>query len=30
MRGKFDCHRTKGVTRVGQWEVDQIVKEQKV
>ena len=28
--GKLDCHRTKGVTRMGQWEVNQIVTEQKV
>ena len=25
MGGKLDCHRTKGVTRMGQWEVNQIV-----
>ena len=30
MGGKLDCNRTKGVTRLGQWEVNQIVKEQKV
>ena len=30
MGGKLDCHRTKGVTRIGQWEVNQIVTEQKV
>ena len=36
MGGKLDCHRTmggqleKGVTRMGQWEVNQIVTEQKV
>ena len=29
MGGKLDCHRTKGVTRMGQWEVNQIVTEQK-
>ena len=29
MRGKLDCHRTKGVTRMDQWEVNQIVREQK-
>jgi hypothetical protein len=22
MGGKLDCHRTKGVTRMGQWEVN--------
>ena len=27
---KLDCHRTKGVTRMGQWEVNQIRTEQKV
>ena len=30
MAGKLDCHRTKGVTRIDQWEVNQIVTEQKV
>ena len=30
MGGKFDYHRTKGVTRMGQCEVNQIVTEQKV
>ena len=30
MGGKLDCHRTKGVTRIGQWEVNQIATEQKV
>ena len=30
MGGKLDCHRTKGVTRIDQWEVNQIVTEQKV
>ena len=25
MGGKLDCHRTKGVTRIGQCEVNQIV-----
>ena len=30
MGGKLDCHRTKGVTRIGQWEVNQIVTEQNV
>ena len=30
MGGKLDCHRTKGVTRMGQWEVNQIVTEQRV
>ena len=30
MGGKLDCYRTKGVTRMGQWEVNQIVTEQKV
>ena len=30
MGGKLDCHRTKGVTRMGQWEVNQIVTEKKV
>ena len=30
MGGKLDCHRTKGVTRMGQLEVNQIVTEQKV
>ena len=30
MGGKLDCHRTKGVTRMGQWEVYQIVTKQKV
>ena len=30
MGGKLDCHRTKGVTRMGQWELTQIVTEQKV
>ena len=25
MGGKLDCHRTKGVTRMGQWEVNQII-----
>ena len=29
MGGKLDCHRTKGVTRMGQWEVNQIVTEQR-
>ena len=28
MGGKLDCHRTKGVTRMGQWEVNQIVRGQ--
>ena len=26
---KLDCHRTKGATRMVQWEVNQIVTEQK-
>ena len=30
MGGNLDCHRTKGVTRMGQWEVNQIIAEQKV
>ena len=30
MGGKLDYHRTKGVTRMGQWGVNQIVTEQKV
>ena len=30
MVGKLYSHRTKGVTRMGQWEVNQIVTEQKV
>ena len=30
MGGNLDCHRTKGVTRMGQWEVNQIITEQKV
>ena len=30
MGGKLDCHRTKGVTRMAQWEVTQIVTEQMV
>ena len=30
MGGKLDCHRTKGVTRIDQWEVNQIVTEQRV
>ena len=30
MGGKLDYHRTKGVTRMGQWEVNQIITEQKV
>ena len=30
MGGNLDCHRTKGVTRMGQWEVNYIVTEQKV
>ena len=30
MGGKLDCHRTKGVSMMGQWEVNQIVTEQKV
>ena len=30
MGGKLDCHRTKGVSRMGQWEVNQIVTVQKV
>ena len=30
MRGKLDRHRTKGVNRMDQWEVNQIVTEQKV
>ena len=30
MGGKLDCHRTNGVTMMGQWEVNQIVTEQKV
>ena len=30
MGGKLDRHRTKGVTKMGQWEVNQIVPEQKV
>ena len=30
MGGKLDCHRTKGVTRMGQQEVNQIITEQKV
>ena len=30
MGGKLDGHRTKSVTRMGQWEVIQIVTEQKV
>ena len=30
MGSKLDCHRTKGVTRMGQWEVTQIITEQKV
>ena len=30
MGGKLDCDRTNGVTRIGQWEVNQIVTEQKV
>ena len=30
MGGKLDYHRTKGVTRMDQWEVNQIVTEQKV
>ena len=29
MGGKLDCHRTKGVTRMDQWEVNQIITEQK-
>ena len=29
MGGKLDCHRTKGVIRMGQWEVNQIVTEQR-
>ena len=29
MGGKFDCHRTKSVTRMGKWEVHQIVTEQR-
>ena len=30
MGGKLDYHITNGVTRMGQWEVNQIVTEQKV
>ena len=30
MGGKLDCHRTKGVTRMDQWEVNSIVTEQRV
>ena len=30
MGGKLDCHRTKGVTRMDQWEVNKIVTEQRV
>ena len=30
MGGKLDCHRTKGVTWMDQWEVNQIVTEQRV
>ena len=30
MGGKLDYHRTKGVTRMGQQEVNQIITEQKV
>ena len=30
MGGKLDYHRAKGVTRMGQWGVNQIVTEQKV
>ena len=30
MGGKLDCHRTKGVTRMDQWEVHYIVTERKV
>ena len=30
MGGNLDCHRTKGVTRMCQWKVNQIVTEQKV
>ena len=30
MGGKLDCHRTKGVTRMCQWELNYIVTEQKV
>ena len=29
MGGKLDYHRTKGITKMGQWEVNQIVTEQK-
>ena len=29
MGGKLDCHRTKGVTRMGQQEVNQIITEQR-
>ena len=30
MGGNLDCHRTKGVTRMGQWQVNYMVTEQKV
>ena len=30
MGGKLDCHKTNGVTMMDQWEVNQIVTEQKV
>ena len=30
MGDKLDSHRTKSVTKMGQWEVNQIVTEQKV
>ena len=30
MGGKLDCHKTKGVTRMDQWVLNQIVTEQKV